>query len=64
MVRRHTTALRVSMMAGDLLVATALFVIVSVMRYGSDWESDWLRLGVASLAGRHGLWRRAGSDWC
>ena len=46
MIRRHTTALRASLMAADFLAALALFVIASLLRYGADWEVDWQRLGL------------------
>ncbi|MEP7159281.1 MAG: sugar transferase [Chloroflexota bacterium] len=45
MVRRHTTALRASLMAADFLVATALFVLASMLRYGAEWEGAWRRIG-------------------
>ena len=46
MVRRHTTALRASLMAADFLGAAVLFVVVSIARYGPDWYSTWDRLGI------------------
>jgi exopolysaccharide biosynthesis polyprenyl glycosylphosphotransferase len=46
MVRRHTTALRASLMAADFLVAAVLFVIVSMARYGPAWQERWHLLGV------------------
>ena len=46
MVRRHTTALRASLMAADFLVAAVLFVVVSMARYGPTWQEEWHRLGV------------------
>ncbi len=46
MIRRHTTALRASLMAADFLAALALFVVASLLRYGADWEVDWQRLGL------------------
>ena len=49
MVRRHTTALRASLMAADFLGAAVLFVVVSIARYGSAWYEAWQRLGVHPL---------------
>ena len=46
MIRRHTTALRALLMAGDFAAATLLFVLVSVARYGADWVNEWARLGL------------------
>src|SRR5918993_1590602 len=48
MVRRHTTAIRASLMAADFLAALLLFVAASLLRYGSTWEQDWDRLGIDS----------------
>jgi exopolysaccharide biosynthesis polyprenyl glycosylphosphotransferase len=44
-VRRHTTALRAALMAGDFAGAVALFVVLSVARYGEAWQEAWARLG-------------------
>jgi len=46
MVRRHTTALRASLMAADFLIAVVLFMAASMWRYGPTWQQDWQRLGV------------------
>jgi exopolysaccharide biosynthesis polyprenyl glycosylphosphotransferase len=46
MVRRHTTALRASLMAADFLVAAVLFAVVSMARYGPAWQERWHLLGV------------------
>jgi exopolysaccharide biosynthesis polyprenyl glycosylphosphotransferase len=46
MVRRHTTAIRVALMAADLVVAALLFVILSIARYGPTWQQDWSELGL------------------
>lgn len=45
MVRRHTTALRAALMAVDFMGAVALFIAVSMARYGSAWQEAWHRLG-------------------
>ncbi len=49
MVRRHTTALRASLMAADFIGAAVLFVVLSIARYGSAWYTSWDRLGVDAL---------------
>jgi exopolysaccharide biosynthesis polyprenyl glycosylphosphotransferase len=46
MVRRHTSALRASLMAADFLGAAILFVALSMARYGSGWYAAWDRLGI------------------
>src|ERR1700704_6671098 len=50
MIRRHVTALRLLFMAADGLTAAGLFVVVSMLRLGSDgWLDAW------TLAGANGL---------
>jgi exopolysaccharide biosynthesis polyprenyl glycosylphosphotransferase len=49
MVRRHTSALRASLMAADFLGAAVLFVAVSIARYGSGWYAAWDRLGIDAI---------------
>ncbi|HEY5520663.1 MAG TPA: sugar transferase [Candidatus Limnocylindrales bacterium] len=49
MVRRHTTALRASLMAVDFLGAAVFFVALSVARYGAVWYRAWDRLGIDPL---------------
>ena len=46
MIRRHTTALRALLMAGDFAAAALLFVVVSIARYGPGWIDEWSRLGL------------------
>jgi exopolysaccharide biosynthesis polyprenyl glycosylphosphotransferase len=46
MVRRHTSALRASLMAADFLGAAVLFIVVSIARYGPGWHAAWDRLGI------------------
>jgi exopolysaccharide biosynthesis polyprenyl glycosylphosphotransferase len=57
MVRRHTSALRASLMAADFLGAAILFVVVSIARYGSGWAAAWDRLGIDAFvaAAMYGL---------
>lgn len=49
MVRRHTTALRASLMAADFLGAAVLFIALSIARYGAVWYRAWDRLGIDPL---------------
>jgi exopolysaccharide biosynthesis polyprenyl glycosylphosphotransferase len=46
MIRRYTTALRALLMASDFVAASALFVLVSLARYGADWVAQWQTLGL------------------
>jgi exopolysaccharide biosynthesis polyprenyl glycosylphosphotransferase len=46
MIRRHFTALRLALMAADALSAFALFVLVSVLRFGSAWAHPWYVAGL------------------
>ncbi len=41
MIRRHATALRLSLAAVDFLSAVAVFVAVSVVRFGPSWQEAW-----------------------
>jgi exopolysaccharide biosynthesis polyprenyl glycosylphosphotransferase len=49
MIRRHTTALRLALMAADGVSAVALFVIVSRLRFGSGWSAVWERVGINAV---------------
>ena len=46
MIRRHMTALRVSLMSVDAMTAFGLFIVVSIFRFGDDWHGRWSRAGV------------------
>lgn len=46
MVRRHTATLRAALMAVDFVGAMALFIAVSIARYGIEWQDGWRRLGA------------------
>jgi len=47
MVRQHITALRIGLMSADALSAVALFIAVSIVRFGpSDWQSSWAAAGI------------------
>jgi exopolysaccharide biosynthesis polyprenyl glycosylphosphotransferase len=41
MIRRHATALRLTLAAVDFLAAVAVFIGVSVVRFGPSWRADW-----------------------
>ena len=41
MIRRHATGFRLLLMAVDALQASALLVVLSVWRFGSDWAVWW-----------------------
>lgn len=49
MIRRHLTALRLGLLAADALSALALFVALSIVRFGSDWLAVWQRVGVDAM---------------
>jgi exopolysaccharide biosynthesis polyprenyl glycosylphosphotransferase len=47
MVRRHVTALRLGLMAADGLSAIAVFILVSIVRFGlGQWQSSWSTAGI------------------
>ena len=41
MIRRHATALRLGLAAMDFLAAVAVFVVVSIVRFGPAWHEAW-----------------------
>jgi lipopolysaccharide/colanic/teichoic acid biosynthesis glycosyltransferase len=45
-LRRHSTALRLSLVAADAASAVLLFVLVNVFRFGSGWREAWANAGV------------------
>ncbi len=50
MIRRHTTTLRLALMAADAASALALFVLVSIVRFGTErWYAAWTQVGVDPL---------------
>jgi exopolysaccharide biosynthesis polyprenyl glycosylphosphotransferase len=58
MIRHHATTLRLLLMAADGVGAAGLFVVVSIVRFGSDrWVASWTNAGVEwpILAAAHGL---------
>ena len=47
MVRQHITALRIGLMSADGLSAVALFILLSVFRFGaSEWQATWATAGI------------------
>ena len=47
MVRQHITTLRLGLMSADALSALALFVLLSIARFGSSqWLSSWAAAGM------------------
>ncbi len=47
MVRQHITALRLGLMSADGLSALALFILVSIVRFGpSEWQAAWATVGI------------------
>jgi lipopolysaccharide/colanic/teichoic acid biosynthesis glycosyltransferase len=45
-LRRHSTALRLSLMAADAASAILLFALVSLFRFGTGWREAWAPAGV------------------
>jgi exopolysaccharide biosynthesis polyprenyl glycosylphosphotransferase len=46
LLRRHSTTLRVSLMAADAVSAWLLFLVVSAVRYGPTWLDQWAAIGI------------------
>jgi len=47
MLRRHTTAFRLSLVAADAASAAFLFIALSIARFGlPGWEAAWRRAGI------------------
>ena len=46
MIRRHATALHLLLMAADALTAFGLFVVISMLRFGSEWITTWSTAGI------------------
>jgi exopolysaccharide biosynthesis polyprenyl glycosylphosphotransferase len=58
-IRRHATAFRLAVMAGDALGAYLLFIAVSIARFGDDWRARWATVGAEAVviaAIFSGLW--------
>ena len=52
MIRRHVTALRLALMTADAASAIAVFVAVSVFRFGAeDWARQWAGAGADAGGG-------------
>ena len=50
MIRRHATAFRLALAAVDALSAIALFIVISIARFGSDWLGTWRHAEVDPFA--------------
>ena len=58
LIRHHATTLRLLLMGADGIGAAGLFVVVSMVRFGSDrWVAAWTAAGVEwpVLAAAHGM---------
>jgi len=54
-IRRHITALRLSLIAVDAMSAVGVFAVVSLLRFGSGWPDVWTRTGL-DAASAMALW--------
>src|SRR5436190_15954395 len=51
MIRRYITPLRLALMAADAASAIGVFVLASILRFGSDaWMTIWRQAGVDGRA--------------
>src|SRR5918993_2717997 len=51
LIRRHITALRLALAAADGLTAMALFIGLSIVRFGPDgWRDVWTFVGIDPFA--------------
>jgi exopolysaccharide biosynthesis polyprenyl glycosylphosphotransferase len=46
MIRRHATVFHLLLMAADALTAFALFIAISMLRFGADWIAIWQSAGI------------------
>jgi exopolysaccharide biosynthesis polyprenyl glycosylphosphotransferase len=47
MIRRHLMTLRIALMVGDGVTAVAVFLLVSIIRFGNTgWTGIWQRIGI------------------
>ena len=59
MIRRHSTALRLGLLVADALSAFALFIVISMVRFGPGWATTWRDAGFDPFAiaiGYAALW--------
>ena len=49
MIRRHITALRLTLMFADAATAIGVFVAISILRFGAGWIDSWDRAGLAAI---------------
>jgi exopolysaccharide biosynthesis polyprenyl glycosylphosphotransferase len=50
LIRRHATAFRLALAAADAISAMALFIVISYVRFGSDWLATWQHAALDPLA--------------
>ena len=50
MIRRHATIFRLTLAAADALSALGLFLLVSVFRFGPNWQETWRNAEVDPFA--------------
>jgi exopolysaccharide biosynthesis polyprenyl glycosylphosphotransferase len=48
-IRRHITALRLTLMSADAATAIGVFIAISIGRFGPEWAGSWDRAGLAAL---------------
>ena len=60
LIRRHNMALRLGLLMADGFSAFALFLIISMVRFGHDWVRDLARRRLRPVRHRDGLRRRLG----
>lgn len=51
MIRRHITALRLTLMSADAAAAVLVFMVVSMWRFDGDWIGSWDRAGLPVILG-------------
>ena len=54
LIRRYITALRLALAAADAATAIALFVGLSIVRFGPGWERTWTAAGIEPLVAASG----------
>ncbi|MBI3749769.1 MAG: sugar transferase [Chloroflexi bacterium] len=49
MIRRHITALRLTLMSADCATAVLVFAAISMVRLGPQWIAEWERIRIGAL---------------
>lgn len=49
MIRQHATTFRLALMAGDALGAFVLFCLLSIARFGPDWQERWAAITPGAM---------------